>query len=61
VLLGRAHWPGVRAAATGDAGARTYLSGHPDLKLIECGDLAVPDDVDTPEQLARMRDRGLRE
>ena len=55
VLLGRAHWPGVLAAATGDAGARGYLAGHPDLELVECGDLAVPDDVDTPEQLARFR------
>jgi nicotine blue oxidoreductase len=54
VLLGRAHWTGVRAAATGDAGARGYLAGHPDLDLVECGDLAVPDDVDTPEQLARF-------
>jgi CTP:molybdopterin cytidylyltransferase MocA len=53
VLLGRAHWAGVRAAATGDSGARTYLAGHPDLELVECGDLAEPDDVDTPEQLAR--------
>ncbi len=25
VLIGRAHWPGVRAVATGDAGARAYL------------------------------------
>ncbi len=55
VLLGRAHWPGVLAAATGDSGARAYLAGHPDLELVECGDLAVPDDVDTPEQLARFR------
>ena len=55
VLIGRAHWPGVRAAATGDAGARSYLAGHPDLVLVECGDLAVPDDVDTPEQLARFQ------
>jgi nicotine blue oxidoreductase len=62
VLLGRAHWPGVRAAATGDAGARGYLAGHPDLELVECGDLAEPDDVDTPEQLAealRRRPRPL--
>ena len=44
----------MRAAATGDSGARAYLSGHPDLTLIECGDLAVPDDVDTPEQLANF-------
>jgi len=57
VLLGRAHWPGVRAAATGDAGARGYLSGNPDLELVECGDLAVPDDVDTPEQLAHLTQR----
>jgi CTP:molybdopterin cytidylyltransferase MocA len=53
VLLGRAHWPAVSATAIGDAGARAYLSGNPDLKLIECGDLATPDDVDTPAQLAR--------
>jgi nicotine blue oxidoreductase len=53
VLLGRDHWPGVRSAATGDSGARSYLAGHPDLALVECGDLAAPDDVDTPEQLAR--------
>ncbi|GAA5123179.1 nucleotidyltransferase family protein [Pseudonocardia adelaidensis] len=57
VLLGQAHWPGVRAAATGDAGARGYLSGHPELELVECGDLAVPDDVDTPEQLAHLAQR----
>lgn len=55
VLLGRDHWAGARAAATGDAGARHYLAGHPDLRLIECGDLATPEDVDTPEQLARFR------
>jgi CTP:molybdopterin cytidylyltransferase MocA len=57
VLIGRAHWPGVRAAATGDAGARGYLAGHPALGLVECGDLADPEDVDTPEQLARFRPR----
>jgi CTP:molybdopterin cytidylyltransferase MocA len=55
VLLGREHWAGVRAVATGDAGARKYLAGHPALSLIECGDVATPDDVDTPEQLARFR------
>ena len=55
VLIGRSHWAGVRASATGDAGARGYLAGHPALALVECGDLADPDDVDTPEQLARFR------
>lgn len=54
VLLGRAHWAGVRAAATGDAGARGYLAGHPGIEPVEVGDVAVPDDVDTPEQLARL-------
>lgn len=57
VLIGRDHWPGVATAATGDAGARGYLAGHPDLVLVECADLAEADDVDTPEQLARYRSR----
>jgi CTP:molybdopterin cytidylyltransferase MocA len=60
VLLGRAHWAGVAAAATGNAGARGYLAGRADVALVECGDLADPDDVDTPEQLAAFgRRRGL--
>jgi nicotine blue oxidoreductase len=58
VLLGRAHWPGVRAAAVGDAGARGYLAGRADVVLVECGDLADPADVDTPEQLAAFRRKG---
>jgi nicotine blue oxidoreductase len=53
VLLGRDHWAAVAGAATGDAGARGYLAGNPDVVLVECGDVAEPDDVDTPEQLAR--------
>ena len=57
VLLGCAHWAGVRAAAVGDAGARDYLAGRADVVLVECGDLAVPDDVDTPEQLAAFTRR----
>ena len=59
VLLGRAHWPGVAAAAVGDAGARGYLAGRADVVLVECGDLADPDDVDTPDQLTRFAE-GLR-
>jgi len=54
VLLGRAHWPAVRESAVGDAGARAYLRGRPDVVLVECGDVAGPDDVDTPEQLAAL-------
>lgn len=54
VLLGRDHWSGVVGRAAGDAGARDYLAGHPALELVECGDVATPDDVDTPEQLRRL-------
>ena len=55
VLVGRAHWSAIAGAATGDAGARRYLSGHPSLRLVECGDVAVADDVDTAEQLRVFR------
>ncbi len=47
VLIGRAHWRPVVAAAHGDAGARDYLAQH-DAALVECGDLASGQDVDTP-------------
>jgi CTP:molybdopterin cytidylyltransferase MocA len=47
VLLGRDHWAGVRASATGDAGARDYLVAH-DVVAVECGDLATGRDVDGP-------------
>lgn len=55
VLIGRSHWAAVDESAVGDTGARDYLAGHPGLRLVECGDLATPEDVDTPEQLARFR------
>jgi nicotine blue oxidoreductase len=58
VLIGRAHWSGVRAAAVGDAGARGYLAGRADVRLVECGDLAGADDVDTPDQLREFLTRG---
>ena len=58
VLLGRAHWAAAAAAASGDAGARGYLAGRTDVRLVECGDLAGrPGDVDTPEQLAAFAAR----
>ena len=57
VLLGRAHWAGGAAVAVGDAGARGYLAGRADVVLVECGDLADADDVDTPEQLAAFATR----
>lgn len=55
VLLARGHWAGVLAAAEADGGARPYLRAHPGLvTLVECADIGRPDDVDTPEDLARV-------
>lgn len=47
VLLGRSHWAEVRAVATGDRGARDYLSGRT-VDRVECGDVADGGDVDVP-------------
>jgi nicotine blue oxidoreductase len=55
VLLARRHWAGVLGMAVGDAGARPYLRAHPDLVTqVECADTGRPDDVDTPQDLARL-------
>ncbi|MDT0380374.1 nucleotidyltransferase family protein [Streptomyces sp. DSM 42041] len=55
VLLGADHWAGVAAAASGDRGARGYLTRHEEeLRLVECGDVADPADIDTPEDLPRL-------
>ncbi|SCE17938.1 nicotine blue oxidoreductase, partial [Streptomyces sp. SolWspMP-sol7th] len=57
VLLGAAHWAGVAAAAEGDQGARAYLREHAQgVRLVECGDLCDPYDIDTPEDLRRLRE-----
>ena len=56
VLIARVHWPAVLGMASGDTGARPFLRAHPDLvTMVECGDVGSPDDVDTPEDLARVR------
>ncbi|WP_133917083.1 nucleotidyltransferase family protein [Streptomyces sp. NBC_00582] len=56
VLFGAAHWAGVAHGARGDQGARAYLKAHAaDLILVECGDAALPYDIDTPEDLALLR------
>lgn len=52
VLFAREHWEGVAQAAEGDRGARGYLRRHADaVALVECSDIAAPDDIDTPEDL----------
>jgi CTP:molybdopterin cytidylyltransferase MocA len=55
VLIAREHWAEAAAAACGDAGARGFLRAHTALvTAVECGDVASPDDLDTPEDLARV-------
>ncbi len=54
VLIGASHLAEAAAGATGDAGARALLAAHAaEIVLVECGDIAVPDDLDTPADLAR--------
>ncbi len=47
VLLGREHWAGVAASATGDEGARRYLAEHA-VTEVDCTGLADPTDLDVP-------------
>ncbi|MFJ4691323.1 NTP transferase domain-containing protein [Streptomyces sp. NPDC088766] len=55
VLLGAAHWAGVAATATGDRGARDYLAAHEEeIRLVECGDVARPYDIDTVGDLVHL-------
>ena len=54
VLIGARHFAEAAAGATGDAGARALLRAHAaEVALVECADIAVPDDLDTPADLAR--------
>ncbi|MET7700224.1 nucleotidyltransferase family protein [Streptomyces sp. NPDC005485] len=55
VLFGADHWAGIAATATGDRGARAYLKAHADtVRLIECGDVAQPYDIDTEGDLVHL-------
>ncbi|HKN53049.1 MAG TPA: nucleotidyltransferase family protein [Amycolatopsis sp.] len=46
VLFGRRWWPEIGETARGDRGARDWLAGRADLRLVECGDLGSGRDVD---------------
>ncbi|WP_329056504.1 nucleotidyltransferase family protein [Amycolatopsis sp. NBC_01488] len=46
VLFGRRWWGEIAETAQGDRGARDWLAGRPDLKLVECADLGSGRDVD---------------
>ncbi|MFC1420660.1 nucleotidyltransferase family protein [Streptacidiphilus cavernicola] len=54
VLIGAEYWAEAARGAVGDAGARTLLAARAaELTLVECGDVARPDDIDTPEAWSR--------
>jgi len=56
VLIAREQWAAVLTVVSGDTGARPFLRAHPELvTLVECGDVGRPDDIDTPQDLARVR------
>lgn len=57
VLLGREHWAGITATLVGDKGAAAYLASN-SVELVECGDLATGQDIDTPEGLRGVRGAG---
>ncbi|MFI9612405.1 NTP transferase domain-containing protein [Streptomyces sp. NPDC052023] len=55
VLFGAAHWAGVATTATGDRGARAYLKEREaGIRLVECGDVARPYDIDTAADLQHL-------
>lgn len=57
VVLDRSVWPGIEALR-GDAGARALIAAHAGrVGLVEVGG-APPEDIDTPEDLARLRRHG---
>ncbi|KOV83535.1 MULTISPECIES: nucleotidyltransferase family protein [unclassified Streptomyces] len=56
VLFGAAHWAGIAETATGDRGARAYLTAHEgEIRLVECADVAEPYDIDTEADLSHLR------
>ncbi|WP_182879079.1 nucleotidyltransferase family protein [Microbispora sp. H10949] len=56
VLIAREHFAEVEALAVGDVGARPFLRAHPGLvTAVACDDAGDPADVDTPDDLRRLR------
>lgn len=51
VLLGSGWWNEIAESVSGDRGARDWLRGRADLRLVECGDLGTGGDVDAPADL----------
>ncbi|MEZ0093213.1 NTP transferase domain-containing protein [Streptacidiphilus sp. EB129] len=56
VLIGAGYWDEAARGAVADAGARALLAARAaELTLVECGDVATPDDIDTPDAWSRWR------
>jgi CTP:molybdopterin cytidylyltransferase MocA len=59
-LFARGVWPMLEEELFGDEGARGFLRRHPGLVTeVPCDDVADPTDVDTLEDLRRLRARGF--
>lgn len=57
VLLAREHWAEVAELAVGDVGARPFLRANPGLVTeVPADGTGSPEDIDTPEDLARLTD-----
>lgn len=55
VLISRQHWREAVELAVGDVGARPFLRARAGLiTQVECGDTGRPDDIDSPDDLARI-------
>ncbi|TNY34479.1 nucleotidyltransferase family protein [Thermomonospora catenispora] len=55
VLISGRYFGEAAEAAVGDAGARPFLRAHPELVTgVPCDDVASPDDIDTPDDLAAL-------
>lgn len=55
VLISAEHFEEVAERAEGDVGARAFLRAHPELVTsVPCDDVAAPDDIDTPADLASV-------
>jgi nicotine blue oxidoreductase len=58
VLISAEYFEEVAEHAIGDVGARPFLRAHPELVTrVPCDDIAAPDDIDTPADLASLSRR----